>query len=434
MRYHIDTFGCQMNVRDSDEMADALREAGHTPAAGPGDADLILVNTCTVRQKAAHKGMSAVGRYAALKRKRPSLIVGACGCHAQEAGGRICEEIKGVDLVVGPDAKHLIAALVEERKATRAPVIVTCLDGAEHHAENTPRPRMAEGPSALVSIMRGCDNYCSFCIVPYVRGRETSRAPGDIVAEVRELAETGCREVTLLGQNVNSYGAGGEVDFAGLLDRVCCVDGIARVRFTTSHPKDLSERLAQRFGTLEALMPQIHLPVQAGADAVLARMNRRYTRAGYLDKVALLRKHRPDIDITTDVIVGFPGETAAEFDETMALVSEVGFGGAFSFKYSIRPGTKAAGFADDVAPAEKSRRLAALQALVQEIAFERSRALVGKTLPVLVEGPSRNPGTACGRTPCNRVLNFSGKDPRVGDIVLVAVTEALAHSLRGTTA
>ena len=444
MRYYIDTFGCQMNVRDSDEMAETLRKAGHTPAAGPGDADLILVNTCTVRQKAAHKGISAVGRYTAMKLKRPSLLVGACGCYAQEAGVRICDEVKGVDLVVGPDARHLIPALIEERRATKKPVIMTCLHGQRGGAgtgtvspgdeDKSVRPRRADGPTALVSIMRGCDNYCAFCIVPYVRGRETSRALEDVVAEVRELAETGCREVTLLGQNVNSYGAGTGTDFTALLDTVCAVDGIARVRFTTSHPKDLSEGLARRFGELEPLMPQIHLPVQAGADAVLARMNRKYTRAGYLDKVALLRRYRPDIDITTDIIVGFPGETDADFGQTMALCREVGFGGAFSFKYSIRPGTAAAGLADDVPPAVKAARLEALQALVQEIAYAKNRALVGRTLQVLVEGPSRDPGTVCGRTPCNRVLNFSGKESPVGAIVPVSVTEALAHSLRGVTA
>jgi len=428
-----------MNVRDSGEMADALREAGYQPAEGPADADLILVNTCTVRQKAAHKGVSAVGRHVALKKEKPDLVVGACGCYAQEAGERLFQEVRGVDIVMGPDAKGLVASLVERRRATRKPVVSVELHGppgspAAGQAEPAPRRRTAAGPTALVTIMQGCDNYCSFCVVPHVRGREVSRPPDEIVAEVRDLAAMGVREVTLLGQNVDSYGAGTGTDFAGLLDLVCAVPGIARVRFTTSHPKDLTEGLAERFATLPALMPQIHLPVQSGSDAVLDRMNRKYTRAQYLEKVALLRRHCPPIAVTTDIIVGFPGETGADFEDTMSLVREVRFDGAFSFKYSPRAGTAAARLDDDVPPDVKARRLALLQELLQTIAFESSRALEGRNVPVLVEGPARDPGTVFGRTPCNRVVNFVGNGCHIGAIVGVTVKKALAHSLWGAPA
>ncbi|MBI5529478.1 MAG: tRNA (N6-isopentenyl adenosine(37)-C2)-methylthiotransferase MiaB [Deltaproteobacteria bacterium] len=436
MKYFIDTFGCQMNVRDSGEMADALREAGYEPAEAPGEADLILVNTCTVRQKAAHKGVSAVGRYVALKKENPKLVVGACGCYAQEAGERLLQEVRGVDIVAGPDAKGQIASLVEERRGTKKPVVATELHGSGGGASRdspapTSRRRTPAGPTALVTIMQGCDNYCSFCVVPYVRGPEVSRPPDEIVAEVRDLAAMGVREVTLLGQNVNSYGAGTGADFAALLDLVCAVSGIARVRFTTSHPKDLTERLAERFATLPALMPQIHLPVQSGSDTVLARMNRKHTRGDYLDKVTMLRRHRPGIAVTTDIIVGFPGETAGDFAATISLVREVVFDGAFSFKYSPRPGTAASRLDDDVPPDEKSRRLSVLQEILDRMAFERSRALVGAAVPVLVEGPARDPGTVFGRTPCNRVVNFVGNGHDIGAILEVDVNEALAHSLLG---
>ncbi|MFA6032345.1 MAG: tRNA (N6-isopentenyl adenosine(37)-C2)-methylthiotransferase MiaB, partial [Myxococcota bacterium] len=337
MKYFIDTFGCQMNVRDSSEMAEALGRAGYSAARVPEEADLILVNTCTVRQKAVHKGVSALGRYVALKKQRSGLVVGACGCYAQQAGGALLSEVKGLDLVCGPDAKHRIVEMAGDRLSAGRPVVSACLDGPDHAAETTPRPRRAGGPTALVTIMRGCDNFCSFCVVPHVRGREVSRSADDVVSEVAGLASTGAREVTLLGQNVNSYGAGAMPDFAGLLGMVCAVPGIERVRFTTSHPKDLSPRLAGCFASLPALMPHIHLPVQAGSDTVLARMNRRYTRADYLARVEMLRAFRPDVAITTDIIVGFPGETEDDFRQTMSLVAGVRYDGAFSFNYSARP-------------------------------------------------------------------------------------------------
>jgi tRNA-2-methylthio-N6-dimethylallyladenosine synthase len=433
MKYYIHTFGCQMNVRDSDEMGEVLKKAGYEPALSPDEADLILVNTCTVRQKAVHKGVSAIGRYISLKKHKKGLVVGACGCYAQQAGGELLSEAKGVDLVFGPDAKHQVAELAEERRRSRKQQVSTCLEGDQHLLDTTPSGRNAEGPAALVTIMKGCDNFCSFCVVPHVRGREVSRSPGDIVSEIRLLAEGGVRDVTLLGQNVNSYGAGTGTEFPDLLDMIFAVEGIERVRFTTSHPKDLSAKLAERFGH-KKLMPHIHLPVQAGSDTVLARMNRKYTRGQYLEKVAMLRRFRPDVAITTDIIVGFPGETEADFNATMSLVEVVAYDGAFSFKYSPRPGTAAESMEDDVAPAEKSRRLAMLQDLVQRIAVEKSRLLEGRTVPVLVEGVGRHGGQSSGRTPCNRVVNFSGDGCRVGDIVEVELTQALAHSLLGRKA
>jgi tRNA-2-methylthio-N6-dimethylallyladenosine synthase len=429
MKYFIHTFGCQMNVRDSGEMGEALERAGYERARSAGEADLILVNTCTVRQKAVQKGLSAVGRYVHLKKSRKNLIVGAVGCYAQQEGGRLADELDGVDLVIGPDSKHLVAELAIERRNRKKPVVSAGLDGEQHAFDSTPRPRRAEGPAALVTIMKGCDNFCSFCVVPHVRGREVSRDPRDILSEIRDLAASGCREVTLLGQNVNSY-AGGGASFPGLIDMICGIEGIERVRFTTSHPKDLSPELAERFRNPK-LMPQIHLPVQAGSDCVLERMNRRYTMAGYLQKISLLRGVRPDIAITTDIIVGFPGETDADFRGTMTLVDEVRFDGAFSFKYSPRPGTAAERMEDNVPPGVKSERLAALQELVQKVAFGKSEALCGSVLPVLAEGNGRHAGQKSGRTPCNRVVNFSGGECRTGDIVMVEITEAMPHSLLG---
>ncbi len=429
----IRTFGCQMNEYDSERMLALLREE-YVPCAEPREADLILVNTCSVRKKAEEKVYGLVGRLKHLKRSRPSLIIGVCGCVAQQEGEKLLKRLPHVDLVLGPQAVYrLPEALarirsgegpvvdVEFREDFRQPLILPDLDGQ--------RP-----VKAFVTIMQGCDNFCAYCVVPYTRGREISRPPEEILAEVECLVQQGVREVTLLGQNVNSYGRKekGFPRFAELLREVARIPGLWRVRFTTSHPKDLDEDLMRCLAEVPEVCEHLHLPVQAGSNRVLARMNRRYTREEYLAKVRRLKEYVPGIALTTDIIVGFPGETDEDFRQTLSLLEEVRFHEIFSFKYSDRPLARSTSFGDKVSEEEKARRLALVHELQNRITREINESFVGRVEEVLVEGPSPgNPDLLTGRTRTNHVVNFEGPVGLKGQLVHVLIEGCGQHSLRG---
>lgn len=436
---YIYTIGCQMNVYDSEMFKKVLRPLGYIPVGEVEDADLVIVNTCTVRKKAEEKAFSFLGRMRALKKKNPELIVAIGGCVAQQEGAAILKRMPYVDLVFGTRAYARLAAMVEKFEYDRIPVVDVEMTMGIADEIPTPEAGAEVEVSRFVTIMRGCDNFCSYCIVPYVRGREESRDPDAIVQEVRELVDRGAREVTLLGQNVNSYGKKeGLCDFPELLRRVSEVEGLARIRFATSHPKDLSDGLVAAYRDLPKLCNHIHLPVQSGSNAVLKKMNRKYTREDYMGRIAKLRAVRPDIALTSDMIVGFPGETDADFAATLDLVRTVGFSGIFAFKYSDRPHAPAVKY-DGKVPAEvASRRLAALLDLEKELSEQRNLGYAGTTVEVLVEGRKEVKGVRqwTGRSSCNRVVNFTvtGGDPEanlVGKTVPVYIEVGLPHSLRG---
>ena len=436
MKYHIKTFGCQMNVCDSDWLAQALEKRGWEPAAEE-DADAILVNTCSVRDKPEQKVYSQLGR---LKRDNPRAIVGVGGCVAQQVGERFWERFPQVRLVFGPDG---VASVPEslDRLACAPSLRISHLDLFERYPE---RERvwseLRQPAQRFVTIMQGCDNFCAYCIVPYTRGRQKSRDSAEVLRECEELVGSGVREITLLGQNVNSYGrdgSGSEIGFAELLERVCSIPGLMRVRFTTSHPKDVAPDLIRAFGRLDALCPALHLPLQAGSDRILRRMGRKYTQGDYMRLVEALRSARPDIVLSTDLMVGFPSETEEDFQRTLEVMQRVGFDSSFSFKYSDRPGTRAATMPEKIGEQIKADRLRRLQALQEELTRQSLRALRGKTLQVLVEGAgSRDNGdvrTWRGREPGGRVVNFALPDHRdlTGSMVCVRVDEVKKHSVYG---
>ncbi len=431
----IRTFGCQMNEYDSDKMADVLAAAdGYEKTADPAEADLILFNTCSVREKAQEKVFADLGRVKPLKRARPGVLIGVGGCVASQEGEEIVRRAPYVDVVFGPQTLHRLPELIARRRASGEPQVDISFPEIEKF-DNLPAPRV-EGASAFVSIMEGCSKYCTFCVVPYTRGEEMSRPFESVVDEVRALAAQGVKEVTLLGQNVNAYRgpmADGEIaDFALLLVHVARVPGIERLRYTTSHPLEFTQRLIDAYAKIPSLVSQVHLPVQAGSDRVLAAMKRNYTAMEYRSIIRRLRAARPGISISSDFIVGFPGETDEDFEQTMKLVDEVRFDGSFSFVFSPRPGTPAANLRDDTPHAVKLARLQRLQARLHEIAQEYSRALVGTRQRVLVEGRSKKDGNElAGRTECNRVVNFAGHPRLVGRFADVEITRALPHSLRG---
>ena len=445
---YIQTIGCQMNVYDADLMANGLLPLGYRPVPSPEAADLVIVNTCAIREKAEQKVFSLLGRLAKIKHRRPQMRIAVGGCVAQQAGGRMLRRAPYVDLVFGTQAVGRLPDLVRRLEAGRVPLVDVAMAEGIVEVDVPRHPVLQGGLTRFVTIMQGCDNYCAYCVVPYVRGREASRQPERIVAEVRDLVVSGVREVTLLGQNVNSYGKKERLcTFAELLARVASVDGLARIRFTTSHPKDLSPDLIRAFADIEKLCAHIHLPVQSGSDRILSRMNRRYDRRTYLDRVARLRAVRPDIAITSDVIVGFPGETQADFDLTLDLVETVRFDGLFAFRYSDRPCAPARGFAGKVPYDVRQQRLTTLLQRQAGITLAHHRALVGSVQPVLVEGASKRPGDGwadgaapqqwTGRNPGNKIVNFApspdidARDPCVGAIWPVHITEAFTHSLRG---
>ena len=416
-KLYIRTFGCQMNEYDSDKMADVLNASdGVVTTDRPEDADVILFNTCSVREKAQDKVFSDLGRVKHLKQLNPDLVIGVGGCVASQEGAAIVERAPYVDIVFGPQTLHRLPDLIRRRQSTGRPQVDISFPEIEKF-DHLPPPRV-EGPSAFVSIMEGCSKYCSFCVVPYTRGEEISRGVDDVLTEIADLADHGVREVTLLGQNVNAYRgrlADGETaDFALLLEYVAEVSGIERIRYTTSHPKEFTQRLIDAYARVPKLVDHLHLPVQSGSDRVLAAMKRGYTVLEYKSIVRRLRQVRPGISLSSDFIVGFPGETEEDFERTMALVEDVGFDASFSFVYSKRPGTPAADLADDTPQAVKLERLARLQAAIDANAARISEAMVGTVQRILVEGPSKKDASELmGRTENNRVVNFpGGPDPR----------------------
>ena len=434
----IRTFGCQMNEYDSDKMADVLRAAeGFEKTSDPAEADLILFNTCSVREKAQEKVFADLGRVRPFKEARPGVLIGVGGCVASQEGEDLVRRAPFVDVVFGPQTLHRLPELLARRRASgRSQVDISFPEIEKFDALP---PARAEGASAFVSIMEGCSKYCSFCVVPYTRGEEVSRPLEDILAEVRHLATQGVMEVTLLGQNVNAYRGelpGGEpADFALLLAQVAKVERIERIRYTTSHPLEFTQRLIDAYARLPKLVSHLHLPVQSGSDRVLAAMKRNYTAMEYRSIVRRLRAVRPDLSLTTDFIVGFPGESDADFEQTMRLVDDIRFDGAFSFIYSARPGTPAANLADATPHAVKLARLQRLQARVQAHYEEYSRAMVGTVQRVLVEARARKDASElAARTANNRVVNFPGDARLMGRYVDVEITQAYPHSLRGRLA
>ncbi len=427
-RVHITTYGCQMNEYDSSRMAGLLAELGYTPVDRPEEADLILLNTCSVRERAAHKVYSQVGALKALKDEHPGLIIGVTGCLAQQEGDRLLEHIPHLDMVVGTGAlqslPQLLADAGQGRRRSHTP------QPREH---NWPPPRVRSGLKALVTVMAGCDNFCTYCVVPYVRGRERSRPAGEIVREVAALVESGAREVTLLGQNVNSYHDRERgLDFPDLLELVAGTPGLWRLRFTTCHPKDLSPRLMEVMAGVEPVMEGLHLPVQAGSDRVLAAMGRGYTRSQYLELVRRLRRMVPGVALGGDMIVGFPGESEDDFQQTLAIIDEVGYDFLYSFKYSDRPFTRARRLAEKVDENTKSRRLMELQERQRRRSLALHRAMVGQVAQVLVEGPAKKgDGLMSGRDRGGRAVNFPGRPELEGRLVQVEITQGLVNSLKG---
>ena len=436
-KLYIRTFGCQMNEYDSGRMADLLRQAhGMEPTEDPAAADVILFNTCSVREKAQEKVFADLGRVKPYKQANPRVLIGVGGCVASQEGAAIVERAPYVDLVFGPQTLHRLPQMIEARRATGMPQVDVSFPAIEKF-DNLP-PARVEGAAAFLSVMEGCSKYCSFCVVPYTRGEEVSRPFEDVLTEAAELAQQGVREITLLGQNVNAYRgeAGGEAaDLALLLEYVAAIPGIERLRYTTSHPKEFTQRLIEAHAGIPQLAPHVHLPVQAGADRILAAMKRGYTVLEYKSIVRRLRALRPGISISSDFIVGFPGETEADFEATMKLIEEVGFDASFSFLYSRRPGTPAADLPDDTPHEVKLARLQRLQARIDLQARALSSGMIGTRQSVLVEGASRKDAAElCGRTANNRVVNFPGPRNLVGRFVNITVTAALSHSLRGELA
>ncbi|MCC7412553.1 MAG: tRNA (N6-isopentenyl adenosine(37)-C2)-methylthiotransferase MiaB [Gammaproteobacteria bacterium] len=434
-KLYVKTFGCQMNEYDSNRIVDVLRAAhGLEPVATPEQADVLLVNTCSVREKAQEKLFSLLGTWRPLKLARADVVIGVGGCVASQEGESLRQRAPFVDVVFGPQTLHRLPELIERARRTRGPVIDVSFPEIEKF-DRLPEPR-ADGPTAFVSIMEGCSKYCTFCVVPYTRGEEFSRPFDDVLAEIAALAGQGVREVTLLGQNVNAYRSvrhdGSPADLAELIRCVACIEGIGRIRFTTSHPVELRDSLIDVYAAVPLLASHLHLPVQSGSDRILALMKRGHTVLEYKSKIRRLRRLRPDISISTDVIVGFPGETDADFAATLALVEEVGFDHSYSFIYSPRPGTPAADLADNVPIEVKQRRLAVLQARIDRQAAAISRRMVGTVQRILVAGTSRrDPTVLAGRTHNNRVVNFAGDRDLVGRFVDLRITEALRNSLRG---
>lgn len=436
-KLYLHTFGCQMNVYDSERIVQLLATRNYELVEDPGQADLIFLNTCSVREKPVEKVYSALGRFRALKKKNPRLIIGVGGCAAQQEGDKLVQRIPYLDFVLGTKEIPRLLEILDDSAISSKPIVATHLDGRVDPYSNLPFFHSSSKVTAFVSIMQGCDNFCSYCIVPYVRGREVSRSSREILEEIRGLVATGVKEVTLLGQNVNSYGQKnpGEKSFVDLLTAVEDIPGIERIRFTTSHPKDLSPALIAAFGKLSKLCGHIHLPLQSGSNRILKLMNRGYSREEYAEKAAGLRRISPEISITTDIIVGFPGEEEKDFQDTLKWVAEVQFDDLFSFKYSDRPHTKALSFPHKVSPEVSRRRLAELHAYQKGITANRNKYWEGKEVEVLVEGRSKtNPEEKTGRIRTNRIVNFPGGNDPDGTLVRVSLKKALAHSFRGEIA
>jgi tRNA-2-methylthio-N6-dimethylallyladenosine synthase len=434
-RLYLQTYGCQMNQYDSERIARLMNQAGYLATERPEDADLILLNTCSVREKAEQKVYSALGRWRELKEKNPGLILGVGGCVAQQEGETLLRRAPYLDLVFGTQNIHKLGEMIRQAEALGdRPVEIAFYRDPAYMEDPQARPTI-QGAKAYVTIMQGCNKVCSFCIVPYVRGRELSRPSGAIIREVQSLAAEGVKEVMLLGQNVNSYGktAAGELSFPELLERINRIRGLERIRFTTSHPEDLSPELIEAYGTLDKLCEHLHLPVQSGSDAVLQRMRRGYTRDEYLDRIGRLRERRPGVALSTDIIVGFPGETEEEFASTLEILQEVGYDDIYAFGYSPRPHTAAKKmYADDVAEDVKKERLEKVLEIQRKISRRKNRERVGSVEEILVEGGAKlGRGQMMGRTRTNRIVNFVGPEELCGKLAKVRIAAAGANSLLG---
>ncbi|WP_454256189.1 tRNA (N6-isopentenyl adenosine(37)-C2)-methylthiotransferase MiaB [Pseudomonas sp. Marseille-Q8238] len=436
-KLYIETHGCQMNEYDSSRMVDLLGEHQALEVTqNPAEADVILLNTCSIREKAQDKVFSQLGRWRELKLENPNLVIGVGGCVASQEGAAIRDRAPYVDVVFGPQTLHRLPEMIDAARSTKTAQVDISFPEIEKF-DRLPEPRV-DGPSAFVSVMEGCSKYCTFCVVPYTRGEEVSRPLDDVLAEIIHLAEHGVREVTLLGQNVNGYRGetrgGGIADFAELLYLVAAIDGIDRIRYTTSHPLEFSDALIQAHAEIPELVKYLHLPVQSGSDRVLAGMKRNHTALEYKSRIRKLKAAVPDILISSDFIVGFPGETEKDFEQTMKLVEDVGFDFSYSFIYSSRPGTPAADLVDDTPDEVKKQRLSILQTRINQQGFENSRRMAGTVQRILVSDYSKkDPGMLQGRTESNRVVNFRCDNPGlIGQFVDVFIDDALPHSLRGS--
>ncbi len=432
-KLYIKTYGCQMNVYDSERMAEALGGQGYVETTSPDDADMILLNTCHIREKAAEKIYSELGRYKGLKAAKPDLKIGVAGCVAQAEGAEIMRRQPMVDLVVGPQSYHRLPEL-EARAGRGARALDTDFPEEDKFEKLAARPKAQRGPTAFLTVQEGCDKFCAFCVVPYTRGAEVSRPAEQILTEARDLTERGVKEITLLGQNVNAYHGegldGDDWSLARLIAELSEIDALKRIRFTTSHPNDMGADLIAAHGSNEKLMPYLHLPVQSGSDRILKSMNRKHKAADYLALIDRIRAARPDILLSGDFIVGFPGETDADFADTMELVRQVGYGQAYSFKYSARPGTPAADRA--MVPADVAdARLRELQALLTEQQSAAQQAMVGRTVGVLFEKPGRLPDQMVGKSDYLQAVHVTDPTLRPGDLRQVTITEAATNSLAG---
>lgn len=434
-KLYIQTHGCQMNEYDSSKMLDVLRASHQLEKTDdPAEADVLLMNTCSVREKAQDKVFSELGRFRNLKEKNPNIIIGVGGCVASQEGAAILKRAPYVDMVFGPQTLHRLGDMITEVKAKQQSVVDISFPEIEKF-DRLPEPR-AEGPSAYVSIMEGCSKYCSFCVVPYTRGEEISRPLDDVLAEIVSLADQGVREITLLGQNVNDYRGptheGTTADLAALIGYIATIESVARIRYMTSHPLAFSDSLIQAYAEIPQLANHLHLPVQSGSDRILAAMKRGYTALEYKSKIRRLRKVRPDISVSSDFIIGFPGETDADFEQTMNLIHDLSIDTSYSFIYSPRPGTPAAQLPDDVPMEVKKQRLTILQNRILLNAKRISDSMVGTVQKILVTGPSKkDPQQLSGRTENNRIVNFDGTPDLIGQIIGLTITEALPNSLRG---
>lgn len=434
-RLYLQTYGCQMNQYDSDRIMRAMGRMDYTPTDQIEEADLILLNTCSVRDKAEQKVYSALGRMRELKAKKKELIIGVGGCVAQQEGEGLLRRIPHLDLVFGTHNIHRLGQMVEEVRSLRNRPVETAFYRDPFYMEEPERTSQVSASKAFITIMEGCDKVCSFCIVPYVRGREISRSSEKILKEVRQLARQGVQEVMLLGQNVNSYGKGppGELTFPQLLHRINEINGVERIRFTTSHPQDLSAELIEAYAHLEKLCEQLHLPVQSGSDSVLKRMRRGYTRGEYLGRIECLQDRCPEVALSTDIMVGFPGETEEEFEQTLEILRAVEYDEIFAFMFSPRPQTVAGKiYSDDVPEGIKKERLERVLNLQREISLRKNRAKIGCVEEILVEGPSKlRPGQIMGRTRTSRIVNVMGPENLIGIMAQVRITGAFANSLLG---
>ena len=436
-KLYIQTYGCQMNQYDSERIAQVMGRANYTLTDEPANADLILLNTCSVRDKAEQKVYSALGSWREIKRQKSSVIIGVGGCVAQQEGDRLLKRVPHLDLVFGTHNIHKLPDMIQQVQSAHARPVEIAFYRNPSYMEDPDGRTHVQGAKAFVTIMQGCNKVCSFCIVPHVRGREISRPSEKILAEIKSLAAQGVKEVMLLGQNVNSYGktSTGEIHFAKLLQRIDAIEGLSRIRFTTSHPQDLSPDLIEAYATLNKLCEHLHLPVQSGSDSVLLRMRRGYTRSEYLDRIDRLRQRCPEVALSTDIIVGFPGEIDGDFERTLELLGQVEYDEIYSFMYSPRTQTVSAKLYNDDVPQEKKKeRLKQVQDFQQEISLRKNREKIGRIEEVLIDGLSRNKAQVMGRTRTNRIVNVIGRGNLIGDMVRARIIAATVNSLVGELA